>query len=386
MMNELIRCDDWQAGDGLQVGDDVVIECQYARIGDNVRIGVHTDANFRRLSGVRIKVAELVLGDGVVIDRETLLQGGSFQLDKGVRILGGSTLRVKESLHVQPHGTVNENCEVSGVDIEIGRRLWMLPFAKIGGGSAFEVHSKLRAGHFCHLGMYSFLNTARPVVLGDEVGLGTRTALYTHGAYPSVLNGFPVAFGEIRIGDRSWLPGATVNPGVTIGPDCVIGVGAVVTRDIPAGSLAAGVPARVVRENAYPQKLSPDQKRAVMTDWLRAFAEICEDRHRIDFSASGGWIIIRLDDKAIIAYIFVMNMRWIDSFQNDNDERIICLAHKYKQWPEPDALTPGLTLIDLDARRIAGKADALSERLLNQLRRYGVRFRYEPEGGVYTAW
>jgi maltose O-acetyltransferase len=39
-----------------------------------------------------------------------------------------------------------------------------------------------------------------------------------------------------------------VNPGVTIGQDTVVGSGAVVTRDLPAGVVAAGVPARVLRE------------------------------------------------------------------------------------------------------------------------------------------
>ena len=38
-----------------------------------------------------------------------------------------------------------------------------------------------------------------------------------------------------------------VCPGVTIGENCVIGAGSVVTRDIPAGSFAAGNPARVIR-------------------------------------------------------------------------------------------------------------------------------------------
>jgi len=99
-------------------------------------------------------------------------------------------------------------------------------------------------------------------------------------------------------------------------------------------------------------------------------------------TASGAGAIIYLDDKAIIAYIHTVDARWLDLLQSDA-ERVICLAHEY-EWP--DTLPQNLTLIDLDARRIAGKADPLSERLLNQLRRYGVRFRYESEGGVYTAW
>src|ERR1700740_3471440 len=50
----------------------------------------------------------------------------------------------------------------------------------------------------------------------------------------------------IRIGRNVWIGGgAIILPGVSIGDDALIGAGSVVTRDIPAGAVAFGNPARV---------------------------------------------------------------------------------------------------------------------------------------------
>lgn len=54
--------------------------------------------------------------------------------------------------------------------------------------------------------------------------------------------------GPIKVGNNvhiGW--NAIIMPNVTIGDNCVIGAGAVVTRDIPANSVAAGVPAKVIK-------------------------------------------------------------------------------------------------------------------------------------------
>ena len=55
-------------------------------------------------------------------------------------------------------------------------------------------------------------------------------------------------FEPIKIGNDCWIASnVTVCGGVTIGDGCVIGAGSVVTKDIPAGVLAAGNPCRVIR-------------------------------------------------------------------------------------------------------------------------------------------
>lgn len=61
----------------------------------------------------------------------------------------------------------------------------------------------------------------------------------------------------VVIEDNCWLGGCvTVLPGVTIGKGCVIGAGSVVTKSIPANSLAFGNPCRVVREITEKDRLS----------------------------------------------------------------------------------------------------------------------------------
>ena len=65
-----------------------------------------------------------------------------------------------------------------------------------------------------------------------------------------------IKFGKIEVGAYSFVgANATIMPGVTIGDHCVIGAGAVVTKDVPSGMVAAGVPARIIcSTETYAQK------------------------------------------------------------------------------------------------------------------------------------
>lgn len=88
------------------------------------------------------------------------------------------------------------------------------------------------------------------VTIGSDVLFGPNVQLLTpcHPIDPE-LRAQDVEFElPITIGNRVWLGGGvTVCPGVTIGDNCVIGAGSVVVKDIPANSVAAGNPARVIR-------------------------------------------------------------------------------------------------------------------------------------------
>lgn len=89
-----------------------------------------------------------------------------------------------------------------------------------------------------------------PIRIGARCQIAPRVQLLTaeHPLDPAARRDGWESARPVTIGDNVWLGGGvTVCPGVTIGDDSVVGAGAVVTRDVPAGVVAAGVPARVLR-------------------------------------------------------------------------------------------------------------------------------------------
>jgi Acetyltransferase (isoleucine patch superfamily) len=89
-----------------------------------------------------------------------------------------------------------------------------------------------------------------PVTIGDRVQIASAVQLLA-ADHPRDARerASGLEYGRpITIGDDVWLGGGTiVVPGVTIGAGTVVGAGSVVTKDIPAGVVAAGNPCRVLR-------------------------------------------------------------------------------------------------------------------------------------------
>jgi maltose O-acetyltransferase len=120
----------------------------------------------------------------------------------------------------------------------------------------------VRPPFFCEYGAISigertFINVdavmldVMPIAIGAACQIAPRVQILT-ATHP--LDPEPRRVGweygqPVTIADNVWLgAGAIICPGVSIGENTVVGAGAVVTRDLPAGVLAAGTPARALRE------------------------------------------------------------------------------------------------------------------------------------------
>jgi maltose O-acetyltransferase len=150
---------------------------------------------------------------------------------------------------LQPHGSREQDARDAILRELIG---------DLGEGVHIRPPLRCEFGTRVSIGAGTFINfdcvmlDVAPITIGSACQVATRVQLLTamHPIDPD-----PRRFGwesgePIMIGDNVWLGGGViVCPNVMIGDDTVVGAGAVVTRDLPAGVVAAGVPARVIREN-----------------------------------------------------------------------------------------------------------------------------------------
>lgn len=156
----------------------------------------------------------------------------------GLYLYGGMPL-VSGSLQIR----FGRACRVSGQTTFSGR--W-----------AGNNSPEFTVGDNVDIGWQTTIAVGTRVALGDNVRIAGRAFLAGYPGHP--LNardraaGLPDTedqIGDIVLEDDVWLgTGVTVTAGVRIGRGTVIAAGSIVTRDLPPGVLAAGVPARVIRE------------------------------------------------------------------------------------------------------------------------------------------
>ena len=165
------------------------------------------------------------VGEGCVIVRPCLLQGGALK-----------EIHIGNNTRIQSHSV-----------LECWDKF---------GNQVFE--PAITIGSNCKIGEYSHITACNRITIGDGALVGRFTLITdnSHGSLSLENSNIPpikrelVSKGEIVIGNNVWLGDkVTICGGVHIGDNVIIGANSVVTKDIPSNSMAAGVPAKVIKHS-----------------------------------------------------------------------------------------------------------------------------------------
>ena len=212
---------------GRELGDQVptsLLAALGAEKSRDLARGLSLSRRYAACGGLHLRGARVIVrypqglrvGRGVIFASDVVLEAYSqngIQLGDRVTVARGASLLA------------------SGVIREPGVGIW------VGDDTAIGMHNVIWGQGGVRIG--------RDCLLGPQVLMVSENHTYSD---PELLiRQQPGARAAITIGDDCWIgAGAKVLAGVEIGDRCVIGAGAVVTTSLPAGSIAVGVPARVV--------------------------------------------------------------------------------------------------------------------------------------------
>ncbi|WP_375433710.1 acyltransferase [uncultured Hymenobacter sp.] len=216
-------------------------------IGSNFRIGPNTT----------IRAAECTIGNNVTLGANNTFLVGQHLAIGDLTVFGNQNNLTARTIHVGEYVFWDSNVVV-------------------GHGGKFSEDAHLRVGSYSMICARITLNVNHAISIGEYVGIGEDVAIWTHGSYLPILEGFPADFGPVHIGNKVWLPAkSTVLPNRRIGNNVVIGTNSLINKDLPDGCLAGGIPVRVLKENVYPSQDAARNEhlvRRIITDYERLAA------------------------------------------------------------------------------------------------------------------
>jgi acetyltransferase-like isoleucine patch superfamily enzyme len=309
------------------------------KIGRNVKIA----------PGAAIVGDEVEIADGVSIGLLAVVQGRYISIGR--------------------HSKIGTMSYVSCERIEIGEDAWIAEQVYVGGPQLPE--SRFALGSRTIVLQQANINATKPVVIGDDTGIGGHCLIFTHGAWLNVLDGYPATYEPVTLGKSVWLPWRVfVMPGTTIGDGSVIGANSLVSGTIPPCSLAVGTPAKVIRfAPQFPPAVSPEQQAALVTTMMGEFER---------FAAYKG---VRIADAGPFRTYARGSRTWRLLWLRDGETDVWATAVGDTVLAE-SPLSPeiretlrarGAYWLDLAGRTRSALGSPLTEELALFIRRYGIR-------------
>ena len=233
------------------------------------------------------------LGKLVKLGKEVVIKGKEIRIEDNVSI-GNNTTISAQKIYMGFGTTIEENCKILKVsgemaEFSLGDNCFIghdskiaVPVFKTGDYVSLNNHLFVNGvkpctiGHNVWIGQNCILNSRDNLTIGNGVGIGTYSCVWTHGAHGELLEGckiFKVA--PVIIEDDVWIVGSfnVISPGVKLGKKSVILTGSVVTKDVAPCSCVAGNPAKDITDKLQPYKeISLDEKYEMMKKFMGEFA------------------------------------------------------------------------------------------------------------------
>ena len=150
-----------------------------------------------------------------------------------------------------------------GLELEVGRkgRIDFGRFVWVGDGTKIRCHEgRVEIGARTVMGQECTISAYQRVRIGEQCVIADRSMFidFDHGVVeverPIRQQG--IYKRDVVVGSNVWIGyGACILRGVSIGDNSIVGTNSVVTRDVPANAVVAGIPARVIRMREAPREL-----------------------------------------------------------------------------------------------------------------------------------
>ena len=315
-----------------------------------------------------------VIGKDVHLGAGTVIVAPCIVLGDEVRIEERGDIACRERFVAGALTSFRSDLSVRGGTVVLGQGVYGGSRIVIGGGGHADPWALLCVGDTAFLGDDLYLNICRPIVIGRETFVTQRSILVTHNIGHSPLDGYENRFAPIVLEDL-----AQVGMSCTLYAGSRLGLGAIVTSNsylissIPAGKLAMGVPAKVVRDAARP----PDRARQlqIVEGMIRDFHELLRMKGRevspLPAGAPTAFQVSHEGQRFVLSFHEELSAGALPG--GGEDERVI--------WTFDAAggsVPAGCTIMDVLHKRLTGQGGLFAETAREFLRKRGIRLQPGP--------
>jgi len=315
-----------------------------------------------------------IIGSDVYLGRGTVIVAPRIVLEDKFRLGAGSSIHCSECFIAAQLSSFRDSLSVEASTVVIG--------ANVYGGSAIEIsggtknpYSVLYVGENTFLGDSIILDVTRPIAIGRDVFLTQRSVVITHNIGHSILEGYENRFEPVELADRCQIGmNATIYAGARIGRGSIVASNSYVIGSIPAGKLAIGVPAKVVRDAA--RSLTREKQVEITHQLLADYHELLERKgYTLSDLSNGSFTLVYRNQR--------FSLTFLADGQHETAQALECDQNVVWTLHRSSLQSPSHTVMNLLDKTLEGDTGIFVDSTREYLRKRGIRL--EPGPWRYQA-